>query len=545
MSTAFAPNASRPGRRRRGKTTLIVAGILVIVALVAAGAFAVRSGGRDVDPAQAGDLFQVSPNSFEIVITTNGELQPASQIELRNDTGRDGVITYIVPEGQTVEPGEVLVRFNPEQIDRELTTETQQLESARSDYVAASESLEIQKNENASALRKAELDLELAKLELQQWEEGDLVARRKELDLRIETTERDYDRLKRLFEQSEKLYGKDYISFDEFEQDRIRYLEAANAREIAKLNKQVYDAYEEPRMRKSMTSAVTEADAEIERVQRRNASELAQRQANLKNRKSQLLIREREVEKLEARREACEIIAPSGGLVVYSTSMDRGRRWGGDDGPWQVGSRVSPRESVIVLPDTSTMMADVKVHESLTSRIKTGQSASVYVDAVGGMTFPAVVESIGVLAEDGGWRDPNLREYTVRLKLEDGQGAGLKPSMRCEARILLDEVEDALSVPVQAVFNDAGKTYCYVAEDGFYVRRPVQVGRFSETWIEIVGGVDPGEVVLLRQPKPGEIKRVNGDAENGAAAEDGEADPGQGDGPPRGSQPQAAPTGGG
>jgi HlyD family secretion protein len=495
---------------RRGGARLIVVIVVVVIALAAAGVYAVRSAGRDMDPAQAGDLYAAARNSFELVITSNGELKPINQIELRNDTERDAVITFVIAEGVTVQPGDILVRFNTEQIDRELTTETQQWETAKSDYVAASESLEIQKNENASTLRKAELNLTLAELELKQWEEGDLVARRKELDLRIETTERDFNRLKNKFEQSRQLIAKEYISQDEYELDEIRYLEAANAQEVAKLNKTVFNEYEEPRLRKTKTSAVTEAAAEIERVKRRNVSELAQREASLNNRKRQLDLREAEVKRLEERLAACEITAPSAGLVVYSTSMERDRRWGGSEGPWLVGSRVSPRQSVIVLPDTSTMLAQVKVHESLTSRIKPGQTGSVFVDAVGGKTFAAEVESIGVLAEDGGWRDPNLREYTVKMRLLEGQGNGLKPSMRCEARILLDEVTDVLSVPVQAVFNDAGETYCYVTDGAYYVRHPVKVGRFSETWIEILSGLEPGDLVLLRDPKPGEIKRTNG-----------------------------------
>ncbi|MFG0252289.1 MAG: hypothetical protein ACF8NJ_05380 [Phycisphaerales bacterium JB038] len=541
MATALnSPSRRRLAPHRRGGTRLIVVIVVIVLALAAAGVYAVRATGREVDPAEAGDLYAVANNSFELVITSNGELKPINQIELRNETERDAVITYIIAEGDTVQPGDVLVRFNTEQIERELTTETQQWESAKSDYVAASEGLEIQRNENASALRKAELALTLAELELKQWEEGDLVARRKELDLRIETTERDYQRLKNKFEQSKQLIEKEYISRDEYELDEIRFLEAANAREVAKLNKDVFEAYEEPRLRESMTSAVTEAAAEIERVQRRNTSELAQREASLNNRKRQLDLRESEVQRLEERLAACEIVAPSEGLVVYSTSMERDRRWGGSEGPWLVGSRVSPRRTVIVLPDTSTMLAEVKVHESLTSRIRPGQTGSVFVDAVGGETFAAAVESIGVLAEDGGWRDPNLREYTVRLRLLEGQGNGLKPSMRCEARILLDKVEDVRSIPVQAVFNDAGKTYCYVADGAYFLRRPVHVGRFSETWIEILEGLEPDELVLLRDPKPGEIKRTNG---NGNGHSNGHADSGPKTAPQQGQRPPRNPGG--
>src|SRR5262245_3774787 len=93
--------------------------------------------------------------------------------------------------------------------------------------------------------------------------------------------------------------------------------------------------------------------------------------------------------------------------------------WGGE-GPLQIGRQVHPNELLIVLPDTSVMLASVQVHESLASRIKPGLRATVKVEAAGGKTYNGTVESIGVLAESGGWRDPNLREYRVKIALDIG-----------------------------------------------------------------------------------------------------------------------------
>jgi len=495
---------------RRGMALRMIVLFFVIIMAGAGGVYALRPGGGSTT-ASAGDTYQVARQSFDIVITSNGELKAAQQIELRNETEREGVITYIIPEGQFVEPDTVLVEFNREQLKRELDDAEDQLESTRNDLTSAKAALEIQKSENDSALRKAELVLRLAELELKKWQEGDLVAKRQELALRVETTQRDYERLKRKYEQAIKLKEQDYISSDELEQDQIRYLEAENASKTAKLNQDIFEKYEYPKLLESKTSAVEDAKAEIERVKQRNSSQLAQREADLAKREAQLKYRQERADKLQHQLDACSIKAPSAGMVVYSTSIDRGMRWGGDDGPWQIGSRVGPRQSVIILPDTSQMIAEVKVHESLTSQIKPGQKATVSVDAVGHEPFDAEVESIGVLAENGGWRDPNRREYTVRLLLKNTQSTVLKPSMRCESKILLQKVNDALAVPLQAVFNDAGRTYCYVASGGQYIKTRVRTGRFSENWIEILDGLQEGQTVLLREPKPSEIKKVNQD----------------------------------
>ena len=44
--------------------------------------------------------------------------------------------------------------------------------------------------------------------------------------------------------------------------------------------------------------------------------------------------------------------------------VDNGRRWDSEE-PLQIGRNVYPNEELIILPDTSEMVAVVKIHESL------------------------------------------------------------------------------------------------------------------------------------------------------------------------------------
>jgi hypothetical protein len=150
------------------------------------------------------------------------------------------------------------------------------------------------------------------------------------------------------------------------------------------------------------------------------------------------------------------------------------------------------------------MIASIRVHESLAGRIRPQMEVQVKVDAAGGKVFPGTVESIGVMAETGGWRDPNLREYTVRVAIDVGEEQ-LKPSMRCEARVIIDSVPETLTVPVQAVFTDGPVRFVYQARDKRFHRVPVKLGRRSDTVAEILAGLKEGEPVLLREPTAGEI----------------------------------------
>jgi hypothetical protein len=102
------------------------------------------------------------------------------------------------------------------------------------------------------------------------------------------------------------------------------------------------------------------------------------------------------------------------------------------------------------------------------------------------------------------WRDPNRREYTVRVSLGKND-AGLRPSMRCDATITMGHVEDSLTVPLQAVFASEQLRFVYVPKDGKYRRIPVKIGQRSDTYVQVLAGIEPGDRVLLREPAAGEI----------------------------------------
>lgn len=499
----------RDGRRRWGGVRRWAVALVSVIALAAVAMAAARlADGGERGGASGPDLHTVSAGSFEIIVSASGELEAAKQTEIRSELESPADIVEIVDEGARVEQGDVLVRLNDESIRTKIEDQLLSVEAARSDLVGAENALAIQMNENDAALRQALLKVELAEIDLEKWVEGEVPKKRLELRTNLEKAERDKERLEEKLERSRDLYAKSFLSKDELQQDEIRYLEAAAALERARKDQEVYETYEHERDRKKKESDVEEARAELERVKRLNESRLASKEADVTNKRRQLAIREDRLAKLQEQLEAATMRAPTAGLVVYGTSIGNSRGFVmiNGDGPMQIGRTVRPNELIIVLPDTSRMLASVRVHESVAGRIRPGQRATVRVDAIRDRVFSGQVQSVSVLAESGGWRDPNLREYTVKIALDGGNpGQALKPSMRADAEIVLGEVAGALAAPIQAVFHEGDVAFVYAERGGKFEKRPVRTGRQSATMVEIVKGLDEGAVVLLREPSPGEI----------------------------------------
>lgn len=497
-------------RRAGSRRLMALAGVAVVAAGI--GYLAWRSdAGWSNHTSQApssSDRAVVRLASFDITTRCSGELEARHQIEIRSRLESSSTIVELTPEGRSVRAGELLVRLNSDRIEQEILEQTLQVESARAELVAAENGYNIQVNENESRLRQSTSKVTLAKLALEQWEKGDVEKRRLELKLAMDKATRDHDRLKDKVFRSRLLHGQGFLSKNELELDEISFIEALAAVDKSGKDNEIYENYRLPEERERFTSALIEAEAELERVKMNNEIELASKEAARTNRRKQLAVREEKLRNLQNQLASSTIRAPSDGLVVYATSMSSGRGFGGDrEGPLQIGRQVFPNELLMILPDTSDMMASVRVQESLAGRVRPGQVVTVQVDAAGGKTYSGRVENTSVLAETGGWRDPNLREYTVKVALDQSEldGEGLKPSMRVDAIITLGRVEDATSIPVQAVFNEGAVRFVYQQDGMKFVRTPVRMGRRSDTFAEITAGLAPGAVVLVREPSAGEV----------------------------------------
>jgi multidrug efflux pump subunit AcrA (membrane-fusion protein) len=72
------------------------------------------------------------------------------------------------------------------------------------------------------------------------------------------------------------------------------------------------------------------------------------------------------------------------------------------------------------------------------------------------------------------------------------------------------KVENALSIPIHAVFNDEGRSYCYVDKQSSYEKREVSIGAQSKDWAQVLAGLKEGERVALSQPPSNEIIEKRG-----------------------------------
>lgn len=493
---------------KRGLTvsiTMLVA--VIIISVAAVGAWAMLKIGAGDSASVDRDIFAVKNGGFEIVVPTSGELAALRQIEIKNRLETRATITEIIQEGEHVKKGDLLISFNDEDIRNKIKDAEDALDSAKNSLENAKANLEIRKKTRESELAKAELDITLTELAWQAWKEGEDVTRRQDLALELKTAQMEYDRLQERFEASELLFEQKFISRDEYKRDEIALVKAETELKQAKLYIEVYEKYEFLQDREKKVSDRKQAVDEQDRTKQRYDAEVRSAESDVRSAERMLESRKERFDKWTAQLELCVILAPSDGLVVYASSLSTGgMHRGSNEDPPMVGTDVARNRTIMVLPDTSQMIAEVKVNEALSGMIKPGQRATIVSDALPDTMLSGEVMSVGVLAETGGWRDPNRRDYTVKILLDDfALSLGLKPSMRCRADIKVGRVDDTLYVPIQSVFRQGPVAYAWVPDGRGYSQTEISIGQASELYVEITQGLNEGQVVLMREPEAKEV----------------------------------------
>lgn len=448
-------------------------------------------------PAAAGSsakTFVVVTQDFPIRLNKDGELQAVNNREIISEVEGSTTIQTIVPEGSNVKKGDVLVTLDSASIVERIEATALELERAEADFTTAVELKEIQDSTNAASLEAAKVSLLLAELDLKQYVEGTYpqMLSNAETDLKmaeiaLKNTE---DRLS----QTRSLFLKNFVTATAVKDEELSVTTARNNLAKAQMALQVLRDFTHEMNLASKQNALSQSKQNLERTIRMNASQMAQRQAEVNARtRSKQLLTER-MEKYQQQLAACTITAPADGLVVYASSNER---FSNQNAQILEGAVVREQQRLIRLPDTSSMKAVVRINEAQVSRLREGQRARVKVVGVPDY-LDATLTKISVLSDSNQRQfNPDIKEYPVDLTL-DTTPTGLKPGMGAMSEIFLDYVEDAKTVPLGALYAAGQSTYVFVKEGDQFKPRDIRVGRTNETLAEVVSDqINPGDEVLL------------------------------------------------
>ncbi len=155
--------------------------------------------------------------------------------------------------------------------------------------------------------------------------------------------------------------------------------------------------------------------------------------------------------------------------------------------PVEVGQQVSPGTNLARVANPSRLMAEVKIPETQARDIQIGQSASI--DTHNGIVAGKVTRI-----------DPAVQNgtVTVDVAIVADLPKGARPDLSVDGTIELERLSNVLYVGVPAIAQEKTTVNLFkVGSDGVATRVPVKLGRASVSAIEVVGGLQTGDQIIL------------------------------------------------
>ncbi|MEW6220598.1 MAG: HlyD family efflux transporter periplasmic adaptor subunit [Thermodesulfobacteriota bacterium] len=450
------------------------------------------------DPASL-PVFAARLEPLAISVTESGTIQPREQEVLKSQVEGRTTILFLVPEGEKVEAGRVLVELDASRLQESRVDQEIRVENARSAAIRARENLAVVENQAASDVEKAQTDLAFARMDRDKYDQGELPKELKEAETRIALAQEDLRRAEEKLRWSRILFDEQYLSQTELSADEIAARKAGLDLELAVASRDLLRDFTASRRRAELASGLSQATMALERARRKAAADVIQARAEVKAKEAELAREEEKLARIHDQLDKTLIRAPADGQVVYATS-GRQLSFRGNTEPLAEGQEVVERQDLIILPRAGAFSAEVKIHESSLKKIAIGQRVRLTVVALPGAVFTGRVTAIAPLPDPQSlWLSPDLKVYSTSIEI-DGDGDGLRTGMSCQAEILVDRIEQALVVPVQAVRRAGGQALVWVRTGGAVRPQPVELGPDNNRFVQIASGLAPGEEVLLAPP---------------------------------------------
>jgi HlyD family secretion protein len=148
---------------------------------------------------------------------------------------------------------------------------------------------------------------------------------------------------------------------------------------------------------------------------------------------------------------------------------------------------VSRNQVVMAVVDLSAFEIEAQVPESYADDLGLGMSAEV---RLGNQKYPASLVSVS----------PEIiqNQVTTRIRFVGPMPPGLRQNQRLTTRILMEEKKNVLTLQRGQFLDSGGSRIAYVLDDDDVARRrSIEIGARSLAAVEIVKGLNEGEIVVI------------------------------------------------
>jgi RND family efflux transporter MFP subunit len=175
---------------------------------------------------------------------------------------------------------------------------------------------------------------------------------------------------------------------------------------------------------------------------------------------------------------AANLVAPFDG-VITSISVD-------------VGDPVNRTTTTMDILDPSVVILDGSIDEIDVLSLRVGDAVSVTLDALPDQPLLGVIDEIG-----DGVNQQGVIEFPLTVALTPPEGIDLIEGLSATATIILNQIDNALLIPLQAIGGSFSEPSVDVVNGESFVTTPITLGASDDFWVVVESGLSEGQEVLM------------------------------------------------
>lgn len=424
------------------------------------------------------EKYQVAPVSRTILegsLTTQGRLESSKrtviECELESITigvmgrslaaGGASTLLTVIPDGSRVKTGDVLATLDASGYEELLRQQQMTVQRSRADH------------------HQAELDLDVAKLAVEEYKNGVMAENLKDHERLIALAEAEMSRSRDRLEWATRMNEKGYVSLSVLKTETQTFAKSEVALQKAQGARNLFQKFT------------------AEKTVRQLEGVVLAKQAHLRYQDIRLARNLERLAKLEKQIELCTIRAPHDGYVIYANDPRR-------EVVIEPGIAVRQKQDLFYLPDLKNMEVVALLHESVVDRVKGGMKARIALEGAPDVALTGRVRSVAPLPIIQERTD--IRYFEGIVSIDEMAARELMPGMTARIDLSMPAKSNVLTVPVEAVTTEGGDEYCYVLRQGGegLEKRRIALGQATHDLLEVSEGLEEGEQVVLN-PHPDEV----------------------------------------
>lgn len=213
---------------------------------------------------------------------------------------------------------------------------------------------------------------------------------------------------------------------------------------------------------------------QLEQLRRRLANERRMRAAAIEGQRLDLSIAERNLGTQLKTLEDARLRSPRAATLTFIVN--------------EVGKTVVAGEKIATIADLSSFKVDAEISESNARLLSAGSKANV---RVGRNIYTGTVVNVSPVATNGA--------VTFSVVFDDTPAENLRSGLAADVFVVRDVRRDVLRLPMGPYYSrGAGQYELFVEhEEGELEKRVVTLGTAGYDYVEVVGGLEPGDRVAL------------------------------------------------